>query len=225
MNPMNRYGTIYKITNTINNKVYIGQTINPNPFRRATAHFRSFKWKDLISVASRKYGKNVMRIDLIFTAFDQESLDLAEQTFIKDFNSLQPNGYNIQLGGKGRGAMPDEMKISNGLKIANWYKNNQHPFKGKKFSTEHIKQLSKVRKGFSSPARLKVQKQNIEGLKKPIIAIEIISNKSYKFNSLEDCAKELNLTSSCISRVLNKKQNRSQHKGFTFKFLDKQEEE
>lgn len=85
---------LYKITNLINGKCYIGQTKN---FKmRMRDHIRTRK--SLISQAINKYGKeNFSFIQL--ESFDESIIDEMEKKFILKFNSLAPNGYNLTLGG------------------------------------------------------------------------------------------------------------------------------
>lgn len=211
------YGIIYKITNKINNKVYIGLTTkHDNPYERVRAHFKKVKSKDLVYDACKKYGKENLEWEVIASASSKDNLDFLEKYFINYFNSLVPNGYNIQLGGNsGNKFSEDTLKLMS-LKIKEHYKNNKHPFKGKKFSEKHIKNLSVVRKGFDSEARKAVRKKTHEQACIPIIAINITTNEILEFKSIREAANRLNLQGCNISRVLNKKQNRSQHKGWKF---------
>jgi group I intron endonuclease len=87
---------IYKITNLVNGKIYIGQTTSSNPETRIKAHFKKQKSKDLVYQASKKYGKHNLKSEVIYTCFDLEELNRAERMFIQEFKSLQPNGYNIK---------------------------------------------------------------------------------------------------------------------------------
>ena len=86
---------IYKISNNINNKVYIGQTIRPieDRFQRhindATNHILDTHFARAI----RKYGKEHFYIEIIDTANDQEELNLKEQYWIRYYDSIN-NGYN-----------------------------------------------------------------------------------------------------------------------------------
>ena len=52
---------IYKITNQINNKVYVGQTIQKNPTMRWYAHLADARngKKSYLYDSIRKYGKRV----------------------------------------------------------------------------------------------------------------------------------------------------------------------
>lgn len=49
--------------------------------------------------AINKYGKNNFKIEVIEECFSLEELDLKESYFIKELNTLAPNGYNLTTGG------------------------------------------------------------------------------------------------------------------------------
>lgn len=91
---------IYKITNLINGKIYIGQS--KDPIRRWKEH----KWdsfnpncidNSLLHLAIKKYGEENFELTIIgwFDDYNEK-----EKYYIQEFNSLAPNGYNIALGGK-----------------------------------------------------------------------------------------------------------------------------
>lgn len=84
---------LYKITNLINNKVYIGQTIHPN--KRWWEHCFHAKQKDdnlPIHLAIAKYGKENFKFEVLEWC---ENYDEREHELILQYNSLSPNGYNI----------------------------------------------------------------------------------------------------------------------------------
>lgn len=98
-------GYIYKITNKVNGKVYIGQTRNliehrwqhhlykgRNPDRPDT-NYPLYR-------AMRKYGLENFSISQV-EEVDNQFLDERECYWIQFENSLTPNGYNCDLGGKG----------------------------------------------------------------------------------------------------------------------------
>ena len=84
---------IYKITNKLNNKVYIGQS--NNVLRRLNEHKRQRK-VDIDSYI------NVLGVDNfefeILEECSKEELDKKEQEYIERYNSVE-DGYNIQQGG------------------------------------------------------------------------------------------------------------------------------
>lgn len=96
---------IYRIVNTINNKCYIGQSINLAV--RIRAHIRYIKRnteKQVIYNAIRKYGVDNFSIEIvtILPPHDnlKKNLDLCEKIYIAIYDSYK-NGYNSTLGGDG----------------------------------------------------------------------------------------------------------------------------
>jgi len=217
---MEKYGIIYRITNLINGKCYIGQTKEKNPLKRIRSHFNKYPKPHPLRNSIKCHGKENFKWDILVTAFDKKGLDDLEILLIKENRSLLPNGYNIQLGGNGPGKMTQATKDKISKSNKEWNKNNVAYNKGRKFTKEHCENLSKVRKGFTSMARREAQKISIEKVSMPVRAIHIETGEVYTFKSLSECAKELGLQGCNVSRVLNKKQNRSQHKGYKFERIE-----
>jgi group I intron endonuclease len=98
---------IYKITNLINNKNYIGQSINIQ--RRLGEHkYRPFNEKDdgyntPLYKAIRKYGLENFSFDIIEEC-SPDQLNAKEIFWIQHYNSYIKNGkgYNLTRGGDGR---------------------------------------------------------------------------------------------------------------------------
>ena len=94
---MGRKGIIYKITSP-SGKVYVGQTIQEFN-ARIKSHHRKDSGCTAISRAIQKY-KNQMKYEIIEDNVPQEQLDEREIHWIKELNSLTPNGYNLNTGGR-----------------------------------------------------------------------------------------------------------------------------
>ena len=91
---MENYGYIYKTTNLINGRIYIGQKKGEfNPI-----YFGSGK---IIKLAIKKYGENNFRIDILVYAMNREHLNNIEIEYISKYRSLFPELYNIAKGGEG----------------------------------------------------------------------------------------------------------------------------
>lgn len=101
-------GCIYKITNKINNHLYIGQTSRTIKLRwidhlYSAYNHRSYKGKDQyyypIHAAIRKYGEENFQITEIEEC-ENSLLNEREKYWIEYYNSYK-NGYNASLGGDG----------------------------------------------------------------------------------------------------------------------------
>ena len=86
---------IYKISNSINNKVYVGQTIRPieERFKRHINDAINNILDTHFARAIRKYGRENFKIELIDCAETQDELNIKEQYWIRYFDSIN-NGYN-----------------------------------------------------------------------------------------------------------------------------------
>lgn len=91
---------IYKITNKLNNKIYIGQSNNPQ--HRWISHLSHAKNNDDIGKSAlydaiRAYGKENFNFEIIgwFKDYNEK-----EKYYIKLYNSLTPYGYNLSEGGE-----------------------------------------------------------------------------------------------------------------------------
>ena len=100
---------IYKITNTINNKMYIGQSINIK--ERIAEHKRLALNKEFLNkfqyplyLALNKYGIDNFKFEIIMEC-SEEQLNYWEQYWIEKLNTYinNPNsqGYNLTHGGDG----------------------------------------------------------------------------------------------------------------------------
>lgn len=94
-------GFIYKITNTINGKFYIGQTIQ-NVKERFYQHCATKCSKAVSNMAIhraiKKYGKSNFTVEVI-EEIDSANLNDRERYWIKYYNSYN-NGYNSTKGGQ-----------------------------------------------------------------------------------------------------------------------------
>ena len=81
-----RYGEIYIITNSINDKVYVGLTTNSIKYR-FLKHGQGKRTNCPIKNAIRLYGKNNFKVKSIYTSFSKKDLTEKEQYFIKFYNS------------------------------------------------------------------------------------------------------------------------------------------
>jgi group I intron endonuclease len=97
---------IYKITNTVNGKIYVGKTVKTLPERKGLHKFLHLhkEHKDGDSPlyrAMRKYGWNNFKWEIIDQCLFDESARELEKYYIKKFNCMVPGGYNCTAGGDG----------------------------------------------------------------------------------------------------------------------------
>lgn len=140
-----RYGIIYKVTNEINEKVYIGQTIVPLN-ERISAHIsRSLNKKDNMHFhrAIRKYGKVNFRWEVIARCDSKEELDKAEIAMIKKYNSRK-EGYNSTRGGEGGSDPGFKHTRETKKKIAESLRGEENPNYGKHRSEETKRKISEA---------------------------------------------------------------------------------
>jgi group I intron endonuclease len=140
---------LYKITNLVNNKVYIGQTVSPKQrWPEHKYHARHGKVHPLYN-SMRKNGISNFIFETISSYPTQLDIDSAEIQLIAQFKSSDRKfGYNIEPGGDGHCIMAEETKgkISKTRK-ALYAQGMPHPMKGKKHSTESIAQMSIAKAG------------------------------------------------------------------------------
>lgn len=92
---------IYSITNLINNKKYIGQTIQKNTQRWAE-HQSSCRSNSIyiIHCAIRKYGVENFQFEIIDeSASDIDELNDLEEFYISYYDTFKGQGYNCTSGG------------------------------------------------------------------------------------------------------------------------------
>lgn len=129
---------IYKTTNLITNKIYIGQDCNNrNEYLGSGIHIKS---------SIKKYGRDNFRKEIIQYCDSIEELNEREIYWIKYFDSTNPIiGYNISMGG---GSIMKGIKQSEETKAKRALSNS-----GKKRSEETRKKISIANKGKESWAK------------------------------------------------------------------------
>ena len=93
------YGVVYIIVNTINNKRYVGQTINGFNGRYYKGNWPKYTKNKALLEDLNKYGRNAFYVVEEFdTAYCKDELDCKEIFWISFFKS-NINGYNVSNGG------------------------------------------------------------------------------------------------------------------------------
>lgn len=151
---------IYKFTHIESNRCYIGQTIQ-NPNQRKLEHICDSKYTSReyhFHNALRKYGVEAFTFEVIATASSLEELNLLEEKYIAQYNSIS-NGFNIrQAGGNKLHSKESKARMSEAQKKAHarrringkdggWKRKDGGPMKGKKCSAEHKQKVGQANKG------------------------------------------------------------------------------
>ena len=165
---------IYKTTNLINGRFYIGKQIDDD-----IEYLGSGK---ILRLAIKKYGKDNFKKEILEIC-NSDELDEREKYWINYYNAADGNdGYNITTGGNGGDVMrnnPDRdiirEKISNTLKCHSVSEETRikmsNSKKGKKFSESHKSALSKNHVGMTgkkhSDETKKILSEKNKGKKMP----------------------------------------------------------
>jgi group I intron endonuclease len=127
---------VYLITNCVNGKQYVGQTV-----QQMEKRFARHVWsKDPLPLhrAMRKHGTDNFRLEQIKECASKQEMDQVEREWIAKLGTLSPAGYNITLGGGG----------SVGFKHSEESKKRMTAWQlGKKLSPEHKAKVSAALRG------------------------------------------------------------------------------
>ena len=164
---------IYKITNLLNGKIYVG--------KHTCKNIENLYYGSGVAIKSaiKKYGKENFKKDVLCFCESEDELNSMEIEWISKLGAFG-NGYNMTKGGEGQlGRKPTDAEIEKARKSRLlFYKNNpdvkarlsnlaqmkvgdKNPFYGKKLTKEHIEKLTKARveaiSGEKNPSATKVR--------------------------------------------------------------------
>lgn len=195
---------VYKITNKITGKVYIGIT-NQGSGARYRHHWYESRIGEPSPIhrSMAKYGEDNFTLEIIDFADTYDELKEKEKYWIKEYDSMnREKGYNLTEGGDGTfGRMHSEETKD---------KIRQKAI-GRKASEETKKKMSESRKGKCSDKK----KEHLHGLnelfKKKIIAEfyittedDNITKTEKDFNSIKECAEYFKISRDTIRNSINK---------------------
>jgi group I intron endonuclease len=183
-------GYIYKITNIITNKCYIGETKQSNIEVRWKQHKNTIKngvGCPALQHSVKKYGIENFKFEILLICFDEDRYKY-EIEYIKKYNSKVPNGYNILDGGPGGGFEGKTHSEETKTRMSENMKGINHPNYGKKCSEEKLKKMSEVMKGANLGKKMSdetLEKRKLKLINNPEIK-EKISNslKEYHKNKV-----------------------------------------
>jgi hypothetical protein len=134
----NKY-IIYKITNKLTNKSYVGKHITKN------INDKYMGSGQVLKQSFKKHGISNFTKEIIEECENEELMNQREIFWISELNTFSPNGYNINTGGKGGDNFthnPNKEQIR--LKMIESKRNNPRIF-----TEEDRKKMSEIRMGKS----------------------------------------------------------------------------
>lgn len=135
------FGIIYKVTNKVNGKIYIGQTTQALR-RRAQGHFADVSMnrdKSIFHKALKKYDREDFVWEILEYCSTKAELDEMEFHYIRQYNSFGPGGYNLTLGGAG--VVGFSHTAATKIKISEQQLGTANSFFGKNHTDEAIKKI------------------------------------------------------------------------------------
>ena len=113
-------GIIYKATNQINKKSYIGSTIRTLNERKSE-HLTTSKYDKtkLFYSDILKYGKGKFKWEIVYQCDSEDDMIQKEKDFIIFYYSYGENGYNMTRGGRGKKSKGELFKIRTILILEN----------------------------------------------------------------------------------------------------------
>lgn len=152
------FGYIYKTTNMLNNRIYIGQ-------KKSKIFVQTYYGSGIaISNALKKYGKDNFTVELISWASSKEELNALEIEAIKLHSDLH-NLYNIAIGGDGGDTtnhpLKEDIIKKRAIGLKEWHASLPEDLRKK-----HNDKISKAKKGKSNGhAGLTHSEETIEKIK------------------------------------------------------------
>ena len=210
-------GYIYLITNTITKKQYVGQTIRKDIETRWNSHRKCDKYScgSYLLRSYRKYGIDKFKFQIICICFD-EDCNQFEEEYIKKYNTLSPNGYNLNSGGGNKKHHPDTIK-----KLSELNSGKKNPQYGRKWTQEE--------KDIVWTQEIREQKSKVvSGNKNPNYGKKSVHRKSVgmyndkgelikMFESIYQASISTGINERCISGNCNNYQKSAG--GYAWKFL------
>ena len=206
---------IYCITNKINGKQYVGQTVRTAE-ERFKEHCRDKKM--YISQAIRKYGKENFLVETIDSALLIDDLNEKEIYWIEEFKTKKPNGYNLCDGGDNtlgyNHTLEARMKMSMTKKSLGSMVGVKNHFYGKSHTKETREKMSAAWKS----GRRVMTPELKEKLKESHYTRKVMNVTTGEiFNSIKEASETHGIKATHITRVCRGR--RKSTGGFKWKYV------
>ena len=183
--------------NKITHKKYVGQTVRSFD-ERLKEHVR--KRKTLLGKAINKYGLENFYYCVLYEAKTIEELNEMEKYFIKVFDTVAPNGYNLCIGGENTAGYKHTSETKHKMRLAKkgMYKGKENPFYKKKHSDEV---RARMRKAWSEERRKK-QSERSKSLDRSYQYVKVRNkNTGEIYNSVKEASQATGALATHITRV------------------------
>lgn len=192
---------IYYIKNTLNNNMYIGQSVNIRT--RFSAHKSSLKnnkhYNEKLQEDFNKYGMNIFEFGVLEEC-KRESLDEKEQYYIKKYNTVE-SGYNNASGGLKGFKSSEETKLKVSLHHADVNGEN-NPAYGKSIKERMGDNYDTWLKNISEANKRFIGNQNWRLVKnrpmKPCVLYDVYGIEVKRYKKAKDCAEDFGITNRSI---------------------------
>jgi group I intron endonuclease len=207
---------IYKITNKVNGKVYVGLTVQGTRTRFLHHLYEARSGSNFpVHCAIRKYGESNFDVETLFEAQTHEELKQKEQEYIQLFNCFKTEfGYNLTKGGDGTlgRAHSEETKDKIRTKAVGRVRSEA----SKKRASESHKKLALTNPDYLK-ARRKAANIGNETRMKCIEVYDLDGNLIGTYKSISETSKALNVNRSTVARQLTGKLTQLPRKGYVYK--------
>ena len=194
-----RFGCIYRLTNLVTKKTYIGKSVN---FKQRMRQHKYPKKTDktYLHNSIRKHGWDKFKKEIIIDDVPEEDLSNLEISYIEVENTMCPNGYNLTKGGQGTSGYkytPEQREIK--IKVIEIYNSKlDEREKRKKFLKEHDLLLNDGTKPFDCKTISIDQFSLQNGLKAHV-------SKTYKTPQVSNTKKVDHICPTCSNKYSTKR--------------------
>lgn len=206
--------------------IYIGQAINlKERYKKHIKNIKDLSHQEDFYVGLREFGLNNFSYEILesFEDFDSERLNKLEKFYIKKFNSLKPNGYNMVPGGTNGAGLDKGKPVEQYDLLGNFiakYRSAHEASRQTNINYSSIcaccrNEISHVKeyqwKYEDSDKKIKViALQDITLTKTPIWQFDLKGNFIQEYSSLKEAFEKTGAPKASISKACN-------HKGWTSK--------
>lgn len=189
---------VYKITNKITGKVYIGIT-NQGAGARYRHHWYEARIGELAPIhrSMAKYGEENFTLEIIDFADTYEELKEKEKYWIKQYDSVnRDKGYNLTEGGDGTFGRMHSEETKNKIR---------QKAIGRKASEETKKKMSDSQKKYKEAHRAHADVIRLLN-QKAVVVYDLDGNKLEEFETTKQCATKYGVSSTMIKTYCRSEQ-------------------